>query len=126
MNPKTEELLKRTFEFGIRVLTLLNKLPKLKVNDIITYQLGKSSTSIGANYEEAQAAESKVDFIHKVSIVLKETRESNYWLRVLSRIISEKSFSTDISELVKESFELKQIFSSIKIKSIDKKKNING
>ncbi len=126
MDPKTEELLNRTFEFGLAVLILLNKLPKSKVNDIIVYQLGKSSTSIGANYEEAQAAESKEDFIHKISIVLKEARESNYWLRLLNKLVLEKNLSIEIKKILNESFELKQISASIKIKSIKNKKNING
>lgn len=50
------------------------------------FQLGKSSTSVGANYEEAQAGSSKADFKNKVRISLKEARESNYWLRVLKAL----------------------------------------
>lgn len=53
---------------------------------IIKHQLGKSATSIGANYEEAQAGSSKADFKNKVRISLKEARESNYWLRVLKAL----------------------------------------
>jgi four helix bundle protein len=77
MNPKTEELLERTFRFGINCLKFLNGLPKTKINSVIVYQLAKSSTSIGSNYEEAQAAESCKDFVHKIEIVSKEARESN-------------------------------------------------
>ena len=65
MNPKTEELLNRTFEFGVNCLLFLESLPKTKVNAVITFQLAKASTSIGSNYEEAQGAESSKDFIHK-------------------------------------------------------------
>lgn len=86
MNSKTEELLQRVFNFGIDTLKYLFNLPKNKIYDIITFQLAKASTSSGSNYEEAQAAESKKDFIHKVGIVLKEIRESNYWLRILYAI----------------------------------------
>jgi len=86
MNSKTEELLQRTFDFGVDTLKFLITLPKEKVFGIITYQLGKASTSVGSNYEEAQVAESNRDFNHKIGIVLKEVRESNYWLRVLSEI----------------------------------------
>ena len=75
MNPKTEELLERTFLFGVDTLNFLLKLPNNKVYSIIIYQLAKASTSAGSNYEEAQAAESKRDFSHKVGIVLKEVRE---------------------------------------------------
>ena len=86
MNPKTEELLQRVFDFGIDTLKFLLNLPKNKVYDIIVFQLTKASTSSGSNYEEAQATESKKDFIHKTGIVLKEIRESNYWFRVLNAI----------------------------------------
>ena len=65
MNPKTEELLKRVFNFGIDTLKFLFTLPKNKIYDTITFQLAKASTSSGSNCEEAQAAESKKDFIHK-------------------------------------------------------------
>ncbi|HSW54308.1 MAG TPA: four helix bundle protein [Ignavibacteriaceae bacterium] len=115
MNPKTEELLKRTFEFGIRCLLFLETLPKTKVNAVITYQLAKAATSIGSNYEEAQAAESSKDFIHKIGIVLKESRESNYWLRVLDAILKEDFKDSDFKILLIESFDFKKIFTSIKL-----------
>lgn len=70
----------------------------------------KASTSIGANYEEAQAGSSKADFIHKVNIALKEARESNYWLRMLAALEGEKD---ELLLLMKESNELKNILGSI-------------
>ena len=115
MNPKTEELLKRTFEFGVKCLLFLQSLPKTKVNSVITFQLAKASTSIGSNYEEAQAAESSKDFIHKIGVVLKESRESNYWLRVLDAILIDEMKNTGFKLLLKESFDFKKIFSSIKL-----------
>jgi four helix bundle protein len=115
LNPKTEELLKRTFDFGVNCLLFLESLPKSKVNDVITFQLAKASTSIGSNYEEAQAAESGKDFIHKVGIVLKETRESNYWLRVLNAILIESLKTEIFKNLLNESSEFKKIFTSIKL-----------
>ena len=87
MNSKTEELLNRTFDFGVDCLLFLETLPKSKMFSVITFQLAKASTSVGANYEEAQSAESGKDFIHKIGVVLKEARESNYWLRVLNAIL---------------------------------------
>ncbi len=54
---------------------------------IIKYQLAKSSTSAGANYEESQAGSSKADFNNKVRIALREMRESNYWLRIIKKSI---------------------------------------
>ena len=87
MNPKKEELLQRTFYFGVDTLKFLMTLPNDKVFNIIIFQLGKVSTSLRSNYEEAQGAESSKDFNHKIGVVLKEIRESNYWLRVLNKII---------------------------------------
>ena len=82
MNPKTQELLDRTFHFGTNVLNYLSKLKYSDVLSIPKKQLSRSATSIGANYEESQAAESKKDFIHKIGVVCKECRESHYWIRV--------------------------------------------
>ena len=73
---------KRLFEFAVRVIKYCRKLPNSKEYDIIKNQLIKSSTSSGANYEEAQGASSKPDFVYKVKISLKEMRESNYWIRI--------------------------------------------
>jgi four helix bundle protein len=115
MNPKTEELLNRTFEFGVNCLLFLESLPKTKVNAVITFQLAKASTSIGSNYEEAQGAESSKDFIHKIGIVLKESRESNYWLRVLDAILKDEFKNSDFKSLLEESFDFKKIFTSIKL-----------
>jgi four helix bundle protein len=115
MNPKTEELLKRTFEFGVKCLVFLESLPKTKVSAVITYQLAKAATSIGSNYEEAQAAESSKDFIHKIGVVLKESRESNYWLRVLDAILNKDYKNSEFEFLLKESFDFKKIYTSIKL-----------
>ena len=126
MNPKTEELLQRTFKFGVGTLKFLMTLPKDKVFGIITYQLGKASTSVGSNYEEAQGAESTKDFNHKIGIVLKETRESNYWLRVLNEIYTNPKSDGELKRLLKESYELKKIFSAIRIKTqVNSKKKRN-
>jgi len=124
MNPKTEELLDRTFLFGVNTLKFLMTLPKVKVYDIAVFQLAKASTSAGANYEEAQGAESSRDFDHKIGVVLIETRESNYWYRVLDALIPNSKSNSDLQSLLKESFELKKIFSAIKIKTnLNKKEN---
>ncbi|MGE5861937.1 MAG: four helix bundle protein [Ignavibacteria bacterium] len=124
MNSKTEELLQRTFDFGVNCLQFLDKLPKTKVYGIITFQLEKASTSLGSNYEEAQSAESAKDFIHKVGIVLKESRESNYWLRILDKILADSKNDANLKKILTESFEFKKIFTSIKLtaeQNLDKK-----
>jgi four helix bundle protein len=123
MNPKTEELLDRTFLFGVDTLKFLRTLPKDKMYDIASFQLGKASTSSGSNYEEAQGAESQKDFNHKIGVVLKEVRESNYWFRVLNAIVPNSKSNNELQRLLNESFELKKIFSAIKIKTEEKLKN---
>ena len=117
MNPKTEELLQRTFNFGVDTLKFLMLLPKDKVYGIITFQLGKAATSLGSNYEEAQGAESSKDFNHKIGIVLKEARESNFWLRVLNAISTDYEKNNETKRLQNEGLEFKKIFSAIKIKT---------
>ena len=83
---KENDLLKRTFNFGISCLKFLRKLESNPENNLIRFQLGKSCTSVGANYEESQAGSSKADFTNKVKIALREARETNYWLRVLKEL----------------------------------------
>lgn len=73
--------------------------------------MGKSCTSIGANYEEAQAGASKADFKNKVRIALKEARESNYWLRLLKAL--DDKYNKELNYLIDESNELKAILASI-------------
>ena len=108
---KENDLLERTFSFGVRCLKLLRTLPNSSEYQIIKYQLGKSATSVGANYEEAQAGSSKADFKNKIRIALKEARESNYWLRVLKAL--EDTSNEELDFLVNESKELKNILASI-------------
>jgi len=108
---RENDLLDRTFNFGVRCLKLLRRLPTTSEYQIIKYQLGKSATSIGANYEESQAGSSKADFKNKVRISLKEARESNYWLRILQ--VLEMEPNEEIDFLVNESKEIKNILASI-------------
>ena len=71
-------------------------------------QLMRASTSCGANYEEACAAESRADFVHKMQIVLKEIRESRYWLRLIEKVgLFPES---NLPSLLRESDELVKIF----------------
>ncbi|BAX78652.1 hypothetical protein ALGA_0257 [Labilibaculum antarcticum] len=77
---------------------------------MISYQILKSATSVGANYEEAQGAVSKVDFANKVGISLKEIRETNYWIRIIIAIDNQK---INWVVLEKESNELIRILGTI-------------
>ena len=85
------------------------------MNSVLTCQLAKAATSIVSNYEEEQAAESGKDFIHKIGIVLKEARESNYWHGVLDATLNESSKTDVFKPIINESFEFEKIFSSIKL-----------
>ena len=111
---KENELKERLFRFAVDVLRMLGKLKGGKEIDVIKYQLSKSATSSGANYEESQAAVSRADFINKIGISLKEMRESNYWLRIIEKLFPE---TENIIFLVGESEELGKILASILIKA---------
>ena len=113
-----EGLGKRLFDFAVRIIKFCRTLPRGKEYEIIKYQLIKSATSSGANYEEAQGAISKADFFNKINISLKEMRESNYWLRIIEAV---KESESELKFLLKESLELKKILGSISSKS--KKRN---
>lgn len=111
---RENDLLDRTFNFGVRCLKLLRTFPNSSEYQIIKNQLGKASTSVGANYEEAQAGSSRKDFKNKVNISLKEARESDYWLRVLKAI--DEAPNKELEDLIIESREIKNILASIIIK----------
>ncbi len=106
------DIRERTFEFALRIIKLCNELNKRPgICRDISRQLLKAGTSVGANTEEAQAAQSKPDFISKNSIALKEARETHYWLRLLiaAKVLPEKR----LAELRDEAEEIKRILGSI-------------
>lgn len=110
---KENNLLDRTFNFSVDTLKFLRTLPSNDELKVIKYQLIKSSTSVGANYEESPGASSKADFNNKIRIVLREARESNYWLRIISAL----DYKSDtLQTLLQESKELKNIFGAILLK----------
>ena len=74
----------KTFDFALSIVNLFIELKK-ENEFIISKQILRSATSIGANVEEAIAAQSRRDFIHKMSIASKEARETKYWLRLLDK-----------------------------------------
>ena len=79
------ELGERILEYAARIIRVVESLPKTLTGRRLGDQLLRSGTSVGANFEEAQAAESKDDFVHKLQVALKELRESKYWLRLLAK-----------------------------------------
>ena len=96
----------KSFRFAVRVVKLCKYLREEQKEHILTKQLLRSGTSIGANIAEAQQAQSKVDFIHKLSVALKEASETNYWIRLLhaTDYLNDKAMESmilDCSELEK-------------------------
>ena len=79
---KNNPIKERSFIFALSIIKLHKKLQGNN-EFVISKQLLRSGTSIGANIEEATAAQSKKDFLHKMSIASKEARETSYWLRLL-------------------------------------------
>ena len=115
-NPKQFDLEERTFLFAKNTAFYIKKLPKNISNLEYGKQVIGSSSSVGANYIEANEALSKKDFIMRIKICRKEAKESAYWLRLLVETNDEKNQSEGMS-LFKEAIELKKIFSSILIKT---------
>ena len=109
MIEKRRDLGDRLLGYGARIIRLVESLPNTVVGRRVADQLLRSGTSVGANYEEAQGAESKDDFVHKLQIALKELRESNYWLRLLVK--SGKISAAQMNDLLDESNQLRAILS---------------
>jgi four helix bundle protein len=114
------DLEKRTLEFARAVIILCKKLPHGVINKELVSQLIRSSSSVGANYREANDALSKKDFAHRLKIVRKEAKETCYWLDLL--LEASPDYSEEIKELSAESLQLKKIFSSIADKCDTSKK----
>ncbi len=108
---KTRDIHERIYEFVLKVLKLLSLLPKTSINLIILDQGSRSVASVGANDQEADACESRKDFIAKYSISKKELKETNYWLRLAGDINS--SLKVEIDKEKQEGKELLLIISSI-------------
>ena len=120
---KDIDIVKRTFDFAVNIIGFAEKLSENHGTDkIIAQQVLRCGTSVGANVEEAQAGESRADFIHKLKIALKEARETNYWLRLISqaKIVSEK----DVDFFIKESDEILRVISQIIINSQKNSKSV--
>ena len=105
---KENELMQRLFKFAVRTIKFLKALPNFYDVKIIRYQLIRSSSSSGANYEESQAGSSKADFTNKVRISLREMRESNYWLRLIKEVVDKVYDANELEWLINESTELKK------------------
>src|SRR5512147_1499838 len=85
MNEKGAQLSERLLDFAATLIKITDALPNTVAGRHVGGQLVRAGTSAGSNYEEACGAESRSDFAHKMSIVLKELKESRYWLRLIQR-----------------------------------------
>ena len=92
MNPTAEALHQRSFNFSVKIVAFARLLSKTQTDRVLATQVLRSGTSIGANIREAQFAQSKADFVSKLSIALKEASETQYWLELLfaSGLMSEE------------------------------------
>jgi len=113
-NPKYD-LEERTAIFAENLILFLKTIKETTLNKPILTQLIRSGTSMGANYCEADGAESKKDFQHKMGICKKEAKETKYWIHMLSLLHPEKK--DELRILWKEAQELTLIFSKIIINS---------
>ncbi len=105
------DLEERTAKFGEDIIDFAKKIPQNPVTISLISQLVRAGTSVGANYCEADNACSKKDFVNKIAICRKESRETNHWLRMVIRAVP--SLKEEAAKLMKEAQELNLIFASI-------------
>jgi len=119
MNGKNE-VLELSFHFAVRIVNLCKYLKNEKKEYILSKQLLRSGTSIGANVTEAQDAQSKKDFISKMAISLKEAKETRYWIALLIETDYLPSDSKNVQSLQNELQSLISLLSSISISAKNK------
>ncbi|MBI2441458.1 MAG: four helix bundle protein [Lentisphaerae bacterium] len=114
MKERVFDLQDRLIDFAVRIIKLSNALPETRAGKHVCAQILRSGTSPAPNYGEAQSAESKADFIHKLKIALKELRETEIWLKIIVRPGLIQHAAT-LAPLLKETDELIAIlFKSVK------------
>jgi len=118
---KTYDLEERLIDFAVRIIRMAESLPKSRVGNHISGQLVRCGTSPAPNYGEAQSAESRADFIHKMKVCLKELRETRVWLLIIVRAKLIKPVSK-LDSLIQETNELISIFVT-SIRTAKKAKN---
>ena len=108
-NGKTYDLEERLIDFAVRIIRMVESLPNTRVGNHIAGQLLRCGTSPAPNYGEAQSAESRADFVHKMKVCLKELRETRVWLLMIVRAKLIKPTSK-LDSLIQETNELISIF----------------
>jgi len=115
---KPYDLSERTAQFGEAVIHFAKRIPVGLVTSPLISQLVRCGTSVGANYEEANDAESKRDFHHKISICRKESRETKFFLRMIVAAVS--PLRNEAAQLYQEAKERNLIFGSMRPKRVKK------
>jgi len=121
MQSKGNDLSERFLEFAAHIIKLMVRINKSPTGRHISGQLTRSGTSAGANYEEACGAESRADFIHKMQLVLKELRESVYWLRLIKKTNFIKEGDKTLDAILQEARELTNITAKSIVTAKEKK-----
>ena len=121
MNPKAEEILKRIKRLIKLIVGIVDNFPKNTPAFKIGEQIIDAITSVGANFVEAQTARSKKEFISTMGIVLKEIKETIYWLEIIKEL--NLTSSKGVDKILLEAKELAKIFASIILTSSKKLKN---
>ena len=101
----------KSFSFAVRIVKLCRNLQSDNKEFVLSKQLLRSGTSIGANVAESQQGQSRADFISKLSIALKEAVETNYWLRLL--YATDYLSSTEYSSVITDCKELEKLLTAI-------------
>ena len=124
MNDRNNVIREKSFAFALRVVKLCRLLADERREWVLSKQLLRSGTAIGALVREAEHAESKADFIHKMAIAQKEANESAYWLELLhqSGSLNDKEFDS----IIQNQTEISKILASIILTSKGVKKMMNG
>jgi len=119
MKKKKYDLEERLLEYSVKIIRIVEQLPSTRAGNHIAGQLLRSGTSAYPNHGEAQAAESSKDFVHKLSIALKELRETKRWLKLIQRIPLIKEPEA-LNDALEETEQLIKIF-VVSIKTSGKK-----
>src|SRR5688500_14228596 len=113
------ELAERTMKFALRVLKLVDALPKTAAGRMVGAQIARSATSVAANYRAALRGKSRADFINKITIVLEETDETDFWIELTKR--AELLPVGRLDELQNEAVELIRIFNATRTTARNRK-----
>jgi four helix bundle protein len=121
MKRQAYDLEERLLVYSVKIIKIVDQLPKTRTGNHVAGQLLRSGTSAYPNHGEAQAAESPKDFIHKIRISLKELRETQRWLNLIQRVPLIKT-PDPLNDLLQETEELIRIFVT-SIRTAENKKN---